>query len=82
MGPLFSLLKIWLLMALKACHTRYYSNYLVCEAWGDNAQHEYYSQEVPNLIHVAETTYMEAALCKLFTVQMPLEQYDVQAALN
>jgi hypothetical protein len=59
----------------KGCHIRFYHNYYVREASDPNAQREYYFQQVPKYIHVAEATYIELALCHFFTIQMALEQY-------
>ncbi|KAJ7367255.1 hypothetical protein DFH08DRAFT_1005692, partial [Mycena albidolilacea] len=71
--PVFS--KSWY---CRGCHIRFYHNYYVREASNPDAQREYYFQQVPKYIHVAEATYIELALCHFFTIQMALEHGTCQ----
>ncbi|KAJ7439728.1 hypothetical protein B0H11DRAFT_1687812, partial [Mycena galericulata] len=52
------------------CHTRYYNNYFVRNASESSAKREYYSQDMPQLIHLTESTYVEPDLCRYFGFQM------------
>ncbi|KAJ6560405.1 hypothetical protein B0H19DRAFT_1290213 [Mycena capillaripes] len=60
------------------CHTRYYPNYSVRDASHENSKRQYYSTEVPTLIHVTETSYMEPDLCKYFAFQLALSHATCQ----
>ncbi|KAJ7323238.1 hypothetical protein DFH08DRAFT_711918, partial [Mycena albidolilacea] len=71
--PIFS--KSWY---CRSCHIRYYDNYFVRNASQETAQREYYTHEVPQFIHLTESTYVEPALCWFFTVQMALEHGTCQ----
>ncbi|KAJ7135526.1 hypothetical protein C8R46DRAFT_1181090 [Mycena filopes] len=57
-----------------ACHIRYYNNYYVRDASEPTARRTYYSHEIPKLIHVTETTYVEPDLCQYFRIQMAQSQ--------
>ncbi|KAJ7503848.1 hypothetical protein B0H11DRAFT_1613914, partial [Mycena galericulata] len=54
----------------RSCHTRYYNNYFVRNASESSAKREYYSQDMPQLIHLTESTYVEPDLCRYFGFQM------------
>ncbi|KAJ7886648.1 hypothetical protein B0H13DRAFT_1889165 [Mycena leptocephala] len=61
-----------------ACNTRYYNNYFVQNASKEDSRRQYYSAELPALIHVTETSYVEQDLCKYFRVQMALSHNTCQ----
>lgn len=56
------------------CFTRYYHNYAVQNAKDENAARVYY-EGAPDIIHVAEQSFIERGLCVLFEVQMALCQH-------
>ncbi|KAJ7076951.1 hypothetical protein C8R43DRAFT_966144 [Mycena crocata] len=56
------------------CCTRYYPNYFGQAAENVAAQLEYYDSSVPNYIHIAQTSYVEAQLCVYFEMQMAMTQ--------
>ncbi|KAJ7178438.1 hypothetical protein C8R43DRAFT_872162, partial [Mycena crocata] len=57
----------------RKCLTRYYHNYSVEHAANQNTRREYYKEEdVPTLIHVTETSFVEKQLCIYFEKQMAI----------
>ncbi|KAJ6498215.1 hypothetical protein DFH09DRAFT_1336765 [Mycena vulgaris] len=60
------------------CHTRYYHNYYVQNAKELDAERQYYSFEIPRLIHVFESSYVDLELCKYFGVQLALSHGTCQ----
>ncbi|KAJ7892674.1 hypothetical protein B0H13DRAFT_1625428, partial [Mycena leptocephala] len=62
----------------RSCNTRYYNNYFVQNASKEDSRWQYYSAELPALIHVTKTSYVEQDLCKYFRVQMALSHNTCQ----
>jgi hypothetical protein len=57
------------------CFTRFYSNYSVSNASNADAQRVYYTIDIPNIIHVTETCFVERQLCIYFEMQMAVSQF-------
>ncbi|KAJ7238239.1 hypothetical protein C8J57DRAFT_1087014, partial [Mycena rebaudengoi] len=66
----------------RKCHTRYYYNYFVQNASDPAAHRVYYSIEVPDIIHVTETSFVERQLCTYFEMQMAVSHALSQAIAN
>ncbi|KAJ7273897.1 hypothetical protein C8J57DRAFT_1224805 [Mycena rebaudengoi] len=66
----------------RKCHTRYYYNYFVQNASDPAAHRVYYSIEVPDIIHVTETSFVERQLCTYFEMQMAVSHAPSQAIAN
>ncbi|KAJ7212741.1 hypothetical protein C8J57DRAFT_1604047 [Mycena rebaudengoi] len=57
----------------RTCNTRYYANYSVQEAHSTTSRREYYTTEIPDLIHVTESSFAEPQLCSYFAIQMAMQ---------
>ncbi|KAJ7918548.1 hypothetical protein B0H13DRAFT_1607201, partial [Mycena leptocephala] len=56
------------------CSTHYYHNYYV-----SNARNIYYDEQVPAIIHVMDTCFVETELCLYFEAQMAISHTPCQA---
>ncbi|KAJ7286256.1 hypothetical protein C8J57DRAFT_1169032 [Mycena rebaudengoi] len=63
----------------RKCFTRFYSNYSVSNASNADAQRVYYTIDIPNIIHVTETCFVERQLCIYFEMQMAVSHTTCQA---
>ncbi|KAJ7510345.1 hypothetical protein B0H11DRAFT_1702034, partial [Mycena galericulata] len=64
------------------CSTRYYHNYSVEKASGPNARNMYYTSDVPSIIHVTDTCFVETPLCIYFEMQMAISQGGIARVYN
>ncbi|KAJ7821975.1 hypothetical protein B0H13DRAFT_365352 [Mycena leptocephala] len=66
-------------MQCPACFTRYYHNYHVPKTSEQSLRNVYYSTEVPAIIHVTESCFVEKELCLYFEAQMAISHTPCQA---
>ncbi|KAJ6619830.1 hypothetical protein B0H10DRAFT_1124062 [Mycena sp. CBHHK59/15] len=62
----------------RSCHTCYYHNYAVQNASEQTARNIYYNEDVPSIIHVTDTCFVESKLCIYFETQMAVSHTTCQ----
>ncbi|KAJ7220636.1 hypothetical protein GGX14DRAFT_354323 [Mycena pura] len=63
----------------RKCYTRYYHNYSVQNASDPASQRVYYTTDIPEIIHVTESCFVERKLCVYFETQMAVSHAPSQA---